>query len=373
MQLYKHQDTLEKIRIRVHDTLRQVGNSFPHFADPNTGKWVTTENGDWTGGFLPGMLWLLHTLTGEEMYRIEARKYAKILEKRITDDTVYRGFLFYYSAALGSILSKDREMKEMGLKAAEELSKSYNEKVKVFPIGVQAEETIVGRTEVTIDTMMCLPLLWWAWKETGDKKYYEYSVEHSKTLVRFCVRNDGSIAQSVSFDVETGKILKTYTHKGYSPDSCWARGQAWGIHGYAFAYMMTGLEEFLQVAMKAADYYVRKIPKDLIPFYDFDDPRIPNVERDTSTATVTTSALLKLSKKVPQQKRQTYLDVVVRTWETLIGHYLTPTSTGDKRPTGILAQGCYNRNIDLATNNELIWGDYYLLETLFLAEKDIVI
>ena len=36
----------------------------------------------------------------------------------------------------------------------------------------------------------------------------------------------------------------------------------------------------------------------------------------------------------------------------------------DQRQPGMLINGCYNKRIGLATSNELIWGDYFLLEAL---------
>ena len=49
--------------------------------------------------------------------------------------------------------------------------------------------------------------------------------------------------------------------------------------------------------------------------------------------------------------------------------YLTPTRQDDHRPPGMLIEGCWQRKHNMATKHELIWGDYFLLETLIAARR----
>lgn len=107
------------------------------------------------------------------------------------------------------------------------------------------------------------------------------------------------------------------------------------------------------------------VPEDGVAFWDFADPGIPEVERDTSATTIAAASLLKLGKIVVEDDlRARYRDAAEQTVRTLVERYLTPTGTNDPRVPGILTEGCYNKHIDLATRNELIWSDYYLFEAL---------
>ena len=135
--------------------------------------------------------------------------------------------------------------------------------------------------------------------------------------------------------------------------------------GYIFAYIYTKEKKFLEVAIQTSDYFINRLPKDNIPFYDFDDPNIPNVEKDTSAATIAAAALIKIHKYGFKSSQNTiYKETAENILESLIGNHLTPINKEDFRPFGILTDSCYNRNIKLATNNELIWGSYYFLESL---------
>ena len=124
------------------------------------------------------------------------------------DDTVFRGMLFYYSSSLGSILNENYDLKKLGLNAANEFAKSFDKIAKVFPLGETAEETIVGRSETNIDTLMCTPLLWWSGKLHNNVDHYKLALDHAYTLINYCVRNDGSICQSASFN-ETNSLYIT--------------------------------------------------------------------------------------------------------------------------------------------------------------------
>jgi hypothetical protein len=48
-------EAIGRMQKRMEDTRRRVGSAYPHWADPETGAWTTTADGDWTGGFWAGM------------------------------------------------------------------------------------------------------------------------------------------------------------------------------------------------------------------------------------------------------------------------------------------------------------------------------
>jgi unsaturated chondroitin disaccharide hydrolase len=353
---------------RIDDTARRVTEGFPNFADPDTGEWTTSPQGDWTGGHWVEELWLARRVTGEERYGEWAGKWCEALRPRTTSNTVFRSFLFYYGAALGDILLGDRRAREVALQGAHELMTLYNPNAAVIPLGTEAEEASnVGNEETSIDTVGSTSALFcWASEKTGDPSYRDVATQHAQRHIGFCVRDDASVCQSASFDPETGKVVRRYSHKGYSEESTWARAQAWGMLAYTLsACWMPEHKEFLKTATRVADWWLEHVPGDRVAFWDFADPDITNVERDTSATVIAAASLLKLSELVPDDDlKSRYQGAAQETVWALVEGYLTPAGPDDLRIPGILTEGCYNKHIDLATKSELIWGDYYLFEAL---------
>lgn len=83
--------------------------------------------------------------------------------------------------------------------------------------------------------------------------------------MRTLIRPDNSTFHVVNFDQSSGKIKARMTNQGYSDDSCWSRGQAWGILGFAKAYHWTRREEFRDAADRLAEYFMNHLPADGVP------------------------------------------------------------------------------------------------------------
>ena len=86
-----------------------------------------------------------------------------------------------------------------------------------------------------------------------------------------------------------------------SDESAWARGQAWAIYGYTMCYRYTHDQKYLDMAEKIYNFIFNNpnLPEDLVPYWDFDAPNIPNEPRDASAAACTASALYELSTYIP--------------------------------------------------------------------------
>lgn len=350
-------EAFRRLLWRVDATGATVREGFPHYADPTTGQWTTSPAGDWTGGFWAGLCWLAARATGESRYRTWALDAAERLRPRATSDTVFRGFLFYYGALLGAVLLGDARARAVALEGARAWSASYNPRAGCFPLGGEAEEASdVGQGEANVDTVQGAALLVWAAKEAGEPAWRDMAVSHARRHVEFCLRPDGSVCQSASFDPMTGAVRRRYTHKGVTDQSTWARAQAWAVVGYALMYQWTGEPEFLTVAARTADWWLAHVPADRVAFWDFDDPAIPDTLRDTSATAIVTAGLLKLAALAGGARGGAYRAAAEATARALVERYL------DRR--GILAHGCYNRRLGLATQHELIWGTYYLFEAL---------
>ena len=361
-------EAIDLMTIRIDSTLEQVGSGFPHYADPETGTWTTSPTGDWTGGYWTGMLWLAYSRTGDERYRTAAEDWTERLRGRVGSETVFRGFLFWYGAALGHVLSGSHTAREMALAGADGFASLYNAKASVIPLGREAEEASdVGLNDANIDCAQGCALLDWAAQESGRDELREIGVSHVRTLIDFCLRDDGSVCQSARFDDKTGELMERYTHKGFSDGSTWTRAQAWAMLGFATAAARSEDPVFLKSARKATDWWLDHIPAGHVAYWDFDAPREPTTKRDTSGTAIAAAAMLKLAALLggsdPTAGRR-YRDAAADTAQALLDDYLTPTGPGDPRAAGILTEACYNHRIGLATQHELIWGSYYLYEAL---------
>lgn len=357
---------------RMEHTRARVGKAYPHWADPDTGKWTTTADGDWTGGYWAGMHWLAAKYTGDERYRTQAAALAQGLKKRVEADTVFKSFPLYYGAALGAILCDDKSAKELALACARSLVPMYNPALKLIPLGSQAEEGAhIGSAETSIDSLQTAPFLFWASRASGDARMREVAHSHAATIIPLHLRGDDSFIQSSSLDEKTGKLVRHYTHKGYSATSTWGRAQGWGTLFSTMSYLAAPEEQrWLEAAQRGADWWIAHAPGDRVAFWDFDDPAIPDTERDTAATAVASTALLKLSKAAKDPaSRSKYGAAAEATVKALVTNYLTPTSPGDKRIPGMLTESCFNkrpdaRPHDAANKCEFILADYYLLECL---------
>jgi len=321
--------------------------NFPHITVD--GKWITTEDCNWTSGFWIGLLWFSYEITGNDMYKREAYKWLERLEERRNDKTFDLSFLFCPSFVLGYKLTGDEYLREVGLKAANTLSTLFHDKAG-FVYDKIDERT--GRT--IIDVMMNLPLLWWAYEETNDHKYLNVAYTHAKKTLKEFIREDFSTIHVIDFDLENGKIMKKITVQGYNDNSCWSRGQAWAIYGFTLAYKYTKDKLFLKTTRNLAEYFIKNLPEDYVPYWDFDDPE--KSVKDSSAAAIASSGLLTLSELSGQEEfRETALRILDSLWD----YYLA-----EENRDGILKHGCYHKPEGIGVDESLIWGDYYFVESL---------
>ena len=350
---------------RLRTTLREPEPGFPHYADPTSGAWTRTPDGDWTGGFWEGQLWLAAAATGDDELRRGAQGWAERIRPRASSDTIFRGFLFWYGAAIGDQLLGDEHAAEVAITGVTGLLDLYNDAAGLFPLGTSAEEaTSVGRSETNIDGVPgVVPLLVWAASRLDRPDLVDKARSQARRHIDLCVRDDGSVCQSASFNAATGEMVRRYTHKGATDASTWTRAQAWAMLGYAQSIHWLG-DEFRDVACHVADWWVEHLPADGVAWWDFD---APGTLRDTAGTAIAAAALLKLATGVGAEG-QRYRSTAERMVDALIAGHLTGVDPADSRPAGILTDGCYNNRIGLAVANELVWGDYMLLEALLALE-----
>jgi unsaturated chondroitin disaccharide hydrolase len=314
--------TLKHVFDKVNKDRNVLKREFPHVTE--RGAWETTEDGYWSGGFWVGMLWLTYKITGDEKYKKSAYKWLKRLESRKNERNMLfdLGFMFFPSFVLGYEITNDDYLKSVALEAADTLS-----------------------TRTIIDVMMELPLLWWAYKETGEERFFNIAYTHSKRTIEEFIREDYSTVHVIDFELETGEIIRKSTDQVYSDDSCWSRGQAWAIYGFALAYKTSKDEVFLKVAENLAEYYIENLPEDYVPYWDFNDPKIPNAVKDSSAAAIASSVLLSLYES---NRKERYKEVARKILNSLSSNYLS------EEDEGILKHGCFYKSEEMGVDESLI-------------------
>lgn len=323
---------------------------------------------DWTSGFWPGILWYLYEATGDEKWEKEARKYTAFLEPLAygepTDHDL--GFQIFCSYGNGYRLNEDSTYKEVILNTADKLAKLYNPTVGTILSWPGMVEKMQWPHNTIIDNMINLEMLFWASKNGGDQKLYDIAFNHAEKTRKYLIRDDFTTYHVAVFDTTDGHFIKGVTHQGYSDESKWARGQAWGIYGFTMSYRETGYHPFLETAKKMADVFISLLPEDEIPYWDFDDPAIPNSPKDASAAAVAASAMLELAGFVSD-------DGAGKKYITAAKEMLEKLSTDqyqsrDKNPAFLMhstGHKPHNSEIDASIN----YADYYYLEALLRLKK----
>lgn len=366
---------------RVLSTREQIGDAWPHNADPVTGKWNTVETGDWIDGHWIDMLRMTGDLLDRQDLIDEAFARTEAIRYKLEMDDMFRGHRFCYSAARLYETTGDEHMRTLALAAAYALRSSANRFNGAMPVGKECQ--VVGAVEFADDVVknalsrhtICVdnvhpPLIldWWAWKETGDKTFLVGAERMFDVLEKYFIREDGSTHENVVINYDTGEfVMMVPTLLGYSDESCWSRGQSWAIAGSMWAYEHTRNPRYLGLIDKLFGYWWDKVGAD-IPKWDFDDPA-PNAPLDTSAAAVVASALARLAVLDPMPEEvKPYVERLEPMLESLCKH-MTPFNNQDDRPMGMLVDGCMNGVKGVADRHELIWGDFYLMEALYCLEK----
>ncbi len=337
----------------------------PRNIDPN-GFLRMVASHDWTSGFFPGELWYMYEYTKDDFWKEKAREQTELLEQeKWNGGTHDMGFKMYCSYGNGYRLTQDSGYKDILLQSAYTLIRRYNPKVGCIRSWDHNRDK--WQYPVIIDNMMNLELLFWAFRTNGDSTFYQVAVDHARTTMKNHFRKDYSSYHVIDYDTLTGAVLHKNTHQGYSDASAWSRGQAWGLYGYTMCYRETGLPEFLERAKQIASYIFSNptLPDDLIPYWDYNAPGIPDEPRDVSAATVTASALYELS-MYDETNRTGYVDRADRILENLTNRYRA--SVG-KDCGFLLLHSTGSKTHGSEVDVPIVYADYYYLEALLRKAK----
>lgn len=281
----------------------------PRTYDSTTGKIITSDKRWWTVGFYPGTLWYLYEYSGDTSLSDEAAKRMKIIEgDEYYTGTHDLGFMMFCSFGNGYRLTHNPRYKKVLMQSAASLSTRFNDTVGC----IKSWDLGKGEFPVIIDNMMNLELLCWATRHGGSPRYIQEAESHANVTMKNHFRPDYSSWHVVIYNPHTGAVMKKRTQQGYSDSSAWARGQSWGLYGYTMMFRETRDSAYLDQAQHIAHFILNNpnLPKDKIPYWDYDAPNIPHAYRDASAASIMASALIELSTLTGStEKAKKYLTV----------------------------------------------------------------
>lgn len=348
--------------------LQQIGREgkvrIPKTID-KLGRMVYIPIDDWCSGFFPGSLCYLYQLTNDKSWLLQSKRFTEALDS-IQYLTWHHDVGFMIGSSYLNIyrLNPNKAYKKAIIQTAKSLCTRFRKKAGVIQSwnvdrGWQSKR---GWTcPVIIDNMMNLELLFEATRLSGDSTYWKVAVSHANKTLENQFRKDGSCYHVVDYDPNNGAVLHRQTAQGYADNSAWARGQAWAVYGYTVCYRYTHDRKYLDEAVKTLNFVMQNpnLPEDLIPYWDFDAPNIPNEPRDVSSAACIASALYEMNNYLPDNGYTSLADRIIRSL----------SSPEYRAPLG--KNGCFllmhsvgsiphNNEIDVPLN----YADYYFLEAL---------
>lgn len=367
-------EKLQRAAARAVSVLREnLGNFTYQFPGSNSEHlfYPSTENTEWTTGFCTGTYWLAYELSGEERFRTSAEVQVESFYNRIKQKTDVDhhdlGFLYTPSCVAAYQLTGNQQAKEAAILAADQLISRFQEKGEFLQ--AWGELGAENNYRLIIDCLLNLPLLYWASLVTGDEKYRDIAIRHTRTSIRNLVREDNSTYHTYFFNPRTGEPLRGVTAQGYRDDSAWARGQAWGIYGTALAWRYTKNEVCRKLFRKVTDFYLRHLPEDMVPYWDLQFSEGSSEPRDSSAAAAAVCGILEMCSNggLEKEEQSFYRNEAQRMLESLIDKYAV---TSSQEANGLLRHGVYaksspyNSVSDRGVDECNLWGDYFYLEAL---------
>lgn len=306
---------------------------------------------------LTGQLWLAWEMSGESKFREMAEKHVRSFGMRIAGrhdtNTHDLGFLYTLSCVAAWRLTGNRDARGFSLMAAEALLERFHEKAQIIQAwGDLRDPDQAGR--MIIDCNMNLPLLYWASEQTGDPRFANAAKAHVAQAAKYLIRQDASTFHTYYMDVQTGAPRYGNTQQGYADDSCWSRGQAWGIYGFLLSYIYTGDTQMVQLSKKLANYFLNRLPEDAVCHWDLALVGTDAL-RDSSSAAIAVCGLLELIKHLPvtDPDRECYQQWAMGIMSSLTRHYLMGK---DEQGNGLLKHSVYHLSSNKGVDECASWG-----------------
>lgn len=347
----------------------RVGSKIPYIAQGGVYKKDMSATPEdliwWTNGFWPGILWQCFNTTGDQRFADVARAVEERLDGAFDRYTGLHhdvGFMWLLSAVADYRLTGDERSQARGLHAAHLLAGRYN------PRGKFIRSWNRDRAGwVIVDSMMNIPLLYWASETIGDPRFTFIAKDHADTIMNNTVRGDGSCNHILVLDPANGDLLETPAGQGYAPGSSWSRGQAWALYGFALSYRHTGEKRYLDTAKRVASYFASQVAlTGDVALLDFRQPAEP-VYWDALAGCIAACGMLEIARVCEGTERNDWVEWAVRILKATDERFCDWDIEHDGVVT--MCSGAYWSDKD--RHVPIVYGDYYFLEAMLrLVGKD---
>lgn len=368
-------EALDLLAVKIAEDDASLGHEFPYVTGPD-GAWRTLpaelsagydgtnwNHGNWFCGFHVGQLLAAHLWSGDGRFLERARARMERVARRAGDANTHDiGFIFESSAIPAYRITGDQTFADTALAAADRLRARTVWTPKGAYVSSWGPLTDPrGRRSSAIDTMANLPLLYWAAEVADDDSFRLCAESHARMTAAAFVRPDDTTFHAVEYDTETGERARGFTFQGHADTSCWSRGQAWAIYGFAVTARATGKVEYRDLAARLFDCFAAFSPPDRVPPWDFDDPAGDRAPRDSSAAAVVASALIEMAATAED-------DAEAERWRarahTLLTTLCERCLARETTHRGLLKHGCYSMPHGDGTDSAVAFGDYFFVEAL---------
>lgn len=331
---------------------------------PARGEFAEGANYGWTTSFLPGMFWLAFELTGDSKYRQAGERHIASFARRVEDDvdldTHDLGFLYSLSCVAPWSLFHQPVAERAAVAAADHLMHRFLEPAGIIQAwGDLTDPRQRGRG--IIDSLMNMPLLYWAASVTGQPRYAVAAYRHTIQLRDHILRPDGTTFHTFYWDPVTGEPLRGSTEQGHADDSCWARGQAWGIYGFSLGFRHTADPSLLRAARRCADHFIELLPADHVAYWDLVFGEDSGEPRDSSAAAIAVCGLQEMAGHLPGGEGNTYREAADAILDALSRDYVPGPQKGADT---LLLHSVYDLPRGVGVDEGCLWGDYFYLEAL---------
>jgi len=349
---------IEKALDVLEKNMERFGDRFPQNRSEYAVYKKGEENNNWTCGLFTGTYWLAYELSGERKFKEFAEKHINSFFSRVESDiemdTHDVGFCFSPSCVAAYKITGDKRAKQIAIAAAEKLM-HYRWCERDGFIWCCGHRIIV-------DTMINIPLLFWASEETGDDKFRHAAISHYKNTLKYLVRDDYSTYHHFEINEQTGEPIRGVTLQGYSDESCWSRGHAWTVYGFPIAYSYTKDESLVDVSKNLAYYALNHLPEDLIPYWDFDFVS-GDEPRDSSAGAICVCGMMDMCRYLPDSapQKKIFKNASAMMLEALIDNCTTPPH---KYAEGLLYKTSGAVPFKISIEDIAPYGDYPYLEAL---------
>lgn len=309
----KYEISKEKLTKSIEKATDKLESQIPIYGDRFPGNWSVDykyplgDNDNWVSGMFTGEFLLAYELTGNKKFKDVVERHLLTYRKRIDEKVGVGGhdvgFPFSPSCVGAYKVLGDEKARKTALDAAEYFYNNAYSEIGGFILRGGKPGATEKTCRTMMDTLMNIPLLFWAGRETGRQEYIDAAVSQYKITEKYLIREDGSSFHHYQFEPGTHKPLRGLTLQGHSDDSCWSRGHAWGVYGFPIAYDYTGDASLIDLHESVTNFMLNHLPKDLIPYWDYDFTEGEEA-RDSSAGLINVCGMKEMSRLLPDDAPQ---------------------------------------------------------------------